>query len=53
MGTQERRPERDFPRARLSFALLRPIIDATAQDKLRDIILEAFKEHEAEMAVAS
>jgi hypothetical protein len=38
---------------RRSFALLRPIVDATSQDKLRDVILEAFKEHEAEMAVAS
>jgi hypothetical protein len=37
---------------RRSFALLRPIVDATSQDKLRDIILEAYKEHEAEMAAA-
>jgi hypothetical protein len=35
---------------RRSFALLRPIVDATSQDQLRDIILEAYKEHEAEMA---
>jgi hypothetical protein len=35
---------------RRSFALLRPIVDATSQDKLRDIVLEAYKEHEAEMA---
>jgi hypothetical protein len=35
---------------RRSFALLRPIVDATSQDKLRDIILEAYREHEAEMA---
>jgi hypothetical protein len=35
---------------RRSFSLLRPVIDATSQDKLRDIILEAFKEHEAEVA---
>jgi hypothetical protein len=37
---------------RRSFALLRPIVDATSQDKLRDIILDAFKEHEAELAAA-
>jgi hypothetical protein len=35
---------------RRSFALLRPIVDATSQDRLRDIILEAHKEHEAEIA---
>ena len=38
---------------RRSFALLRPIMDAKAQDKLRDIILEAYKEHEAEMAAVA
>jgi hypothetical protein len=38
---------------RRSFALLRPIVDATSQDKLRDLILDAFKEHEAELAAAS
>ncbi len=27
---------------RRSFALLRPIIDATAQDRVRDLILEAY-----------
>jgi hypothetical protein len=27
---------------RRSFALLRPVVDTTAQDKLRDLILEAF-----------
>ena len=27
---------------RRSFALLRPIVDATAQDRVRDLILEAF-----------
>ena len=37
---------------RRSFSLLRPISDATGQDKLREIILEAYKEHEAEMATA-
>ena len=38
---------------RRSFALLRPSVDATSQDKLRDIILEAYKEHEAEMAAVA
>ncbi len=31
---------------RRSFALLRPIIDATAQDRVRDLILEAFAAYE-------
>ena len=31
---------------RRSFALLRPIVDATAQEALRDTILEAFKAFE-------
>ena len=38
---------------RRSFALLRPAVDAASQDKLRDIILEAYKEHEAEMAAVA
>ena len=32
---------------RRSFALLRPVADATAQDALRDRILEAYAEYEA------
>lgn len=35
---------------RRSFALLRPVVDATAQDTLRDVILSAYAEHEAELA---
>jgi hypothetical protein len=31
---------------RRSFALLRPIVDATAQDRVRDLILEAFTAYE-------
>ena len=31
---------------RRSFALLRPIVDATAQNEVRDAILEAFAEYE-------
>ena len=38
---------------RRSFALLRPIVDASSQDRLRDLVLEAYKEHEAELAAAS
>ena len=37
---------------RRSFALLRPIMDTAGQDRLRDLILSAFKEHEAAMAEA-
>ena len=37
---------------RRSFALLRPIVDAKSQDRLRDVILDAYKEHEAAMAEA-
>ncbi len=36
---------------RRSFALLRPMVDTTAQHKVRDLILEAYREHEAELAV--
>ena len=38
---------------RRSFALLRPIVDATAQSKIRDIVLEAFQDYEERAAVAS
>jgi hypothetical protein len=38
---------------RRSFALLRPLADATAQDRVRDQILQAYAEHEAATAVAS
>jgi len=37
---------------RRSFALLRPIVDAAGQDQLRDLILEAYKEHETALAEA-
>ncbi len=36
---------------RRSFALLRPITDATAQDRVRDLILQAYREHEEQLAV--
>ena len=38
---------------RRSFALLRPIVDTTAQSQLRDLILEAFQEYEERAAIAS
>jgi hypothetical protein len=38
---------------RRSFALLRPIVDTTAQDRIRELILEAFREHEERTAMAT
>jgi hypothetical protein len=38
---------------RRSFALLRPIVDSTAQSRIRDLILQAYQEFEAESAVPS
>ena len=35
---------------RRSFALLRPILDATAQDRIRELILDAYAEYEAQAA---
>ncbi len=37
---------------RRSFALLRPITDPTTHDRLRDLIIEAYTEHEEAMAEA-
>jgi hypothetical protein len=37
---------------RRSFALLRPIVDAGAQERVRDLILQAYLEHEEQAAVA-
>jgi hypothetical protein len=36
---------------RRSFALLRPVTDSTAQDRIRDLILQAYQEHEEKVAV--
>jgi hypothetical protein len=36
---------------RRSFALLRPIVDTTAQSKVRDLILEAFHDYEERAAL--
>ena len=38
---------------RRSFALLRPVVDSTGQDTLRERILEAFADFEERAAVAS
>jgi hypothetical protein len=37
---------------RRSFALLRPLVDGNAQDRLRDLILEAYAAHEEQAAMA-
>ena len=37
---------------RRSFALLRPIVDTTAQENVRDLILDAYAEYEERSAVA-
>jgi hypothetical protein len=37
---------------RRSFSLLRPITDGAGQDRIRDLVLQAYAEHEAEAAVA-
>ena len=37
---------------RRSFALLRPVMDTTAQDPLRALILQALAEYEAQLAAA-
>ena len=37
---------------RRSYALLRPAADSSSQERLRDLILEAYKEHEAALAEA-
>ncbi len=38
---------------RRSFALLRPIVDSTAQNKLREIVLEAYQEYEERAALTT
>ncbi|RPJ70238.1 MAG: hypothetical protein EHM24_16170 [Acidobacteria bacterium] len=37
---------------RRSFSLLRPILDGGAQDRLRDMILQAYEAHEEQAAMA-
>ena len=38
---------------RRSFALLRPVADATAQDRVRDLIVAAYDQYEQEASVES
>ncbi len=38
---------------RRSFALLRPIVDASAQDRIRDLLLDAYVAHEEQAVRAS
>ena len=38
---------------RRSYALLRPVVDATRQDRIRDLILDAYAAYEAEHAEAT
>ena len=38
---------------RRSFALLRPITDVTAQDRIRELVLQAYAEYEAATAVSA
>jgi hypothetical protein len=38
---------------RRSFALLRPTVDTTAQNRIRDLVLEAYQEYEERAAIAS
>jgi hypothetical protein len=35
---------------RRSFALLRPVVDASAQERVRELILQAYEAHEAEVS---
>ena len=38
---------------RRTFSLLRPIIDSTAQDRVRQLVLQAYADHEAAAAPAA
>ena len=38
---------------RRSFALLRPIVDTAAQERMRDLVLEAYAAYEEQASVAS
>jgi len=38
---------------RRSFALLRPITDVSAQERIRELVLQAYDEHEGEAAAAA
>ena len=38
---------------RRSFALLRPIVDTAAQNRVRELVLEAYAEHEGQSEAAA
>ena len=38
---------------RRSFALLRPVADTAAQERVRELVLQAYDEHEGEAAAAA
>ncbi len=38
---------------RRSFALLRPIVDTAAQERIRELVLEAYAAHEEQASIAS
>jgi hypothetical protein len=38
---------------RRSFALLRPLADTSGQERIRDLVLQAYAEHEERSAIAS
>ena len=38
---------------RRSFALLRPIVDTAAQERIRELVLEAYAAYEAQASIAS
>jgi hypothetical protein len=38
---------------RRSFALLRPIVDVSAQERIRELVLQAYDEHDERSAMAS
>jgi len=38
---------------RRSFALLRPIVDVSAQERIRELVLQAYDEHDERSAIAS
>ena len=46
-------PARQYYGERRNFALLRPITDAAAQERIRDLVLEAYADFEERAAVAS
>ena len=38
---------------RRTFSLLRPIADSTAQDRIRQLVLQAYADHEQQVAIAT